>query len=112
MAGVGELFLAAESLAKLRRSGEGRNPVNQPLANQDLWIIRFAHPSGHPVGVQSASALVRLKACRNDGVLQEAQFLGLYRYLPESLFIGMRDMGLTSLQVKVQIYQAPLSNTA
>ena len=29
-------------------------------------IIRFAHPSGRPVGVQCASALVRLKTCRND----------------------------------------------
>jgi len=37
------------------------------------WIIRFAHPSGRPLGVQSASALFRLNACRNDGVSQETQ---------------------------------------
>jgi hypothetical protein len=41
-------------------------------------IIRFAHPSGRPVGVQCASALVRLKACRNDGVLQVALMSSIF----------------------------------
>ena len=44
-------------------------------------IIRFAHPSGRPVGVQSASALVRLKTCRNDEVFWILLLIDIYAFL-------------------------------
>ena len=64
-----------EPLAKLQNSSFRRRPesIESTIYRSRKWIIRFAHPSGRPVGVQSASALVRLKTCRNDGVLQVAQ---------------------------------------
>jgi hypothetical protein len=44
-------------------------------------IIRFAHPSGRPVGVQCASALVRLKTCRNDDVFRAILIIVIYALL-------------------------------
>ncbi|MEA3301759.1 MAG: hypothetical protein U9Q75_00665, partial [Pseudomonadota bacterium] len=44
-------------------------------------VIRFAHPSGRPVGVQSASALVRLKDCRNDVVFRAFLMIDIYALL-------------------------------